>query len=81
MSYLIDPLPLEGYALGMRVSLQVSRVGADPPMLGVAVERDSLVSNLKKVPKPTYQGSLTHNIHSTLDIFIQDFYEASQHCQ
>ena len=30
----------------MRVSLQVSRVGAEPPMLGVAVERESLASNL-----------------------------------
>ena len=30
----------------MRVSLQVSREGAEPPMLGVAVERESLASNL-----------------------------------
>ena len=32
--------------MGTRVSLQVSRVGAEPPMLGVAVERESLASNL-----------------------------------
>ena len=30
----------------MRVSLQVSKEGAEPPMLGVAVERESLASNL-----------------------------------
>ena len=37
----------------MRVSLQVSRVGAEPPMLGVAVERESLASNLH-----TYMGMM-----------------------
>jgi len=41
--YLEEPRPWLGKALGTRVSLQVSNLGAEPPMLGAAVDNESFV--------------------------------------